>query len=161
MALIKFAFLMSTMVLLFCHGSNNLNTEKAPLSPEVLSQLDELCKKKGGCCKVSLEQVKKNSYVVLNLPEGPTICPKGTQVNALRCKGSLAWCMPQTTAASPTSQNLDNLCKKSDGCCQVSLKQIEKNSYLVLNVPGGPTTCPKGTQRNQLKCITSLKCCEP
>ena len=60
-----------------------------------------------------------------------------------------------------TVQNLKNLCKINDRCCRASLKIVKKNSYLVLDLPDGPTSCPEGTQRNLLKCITSLKWCEP
>ena len=156
----KFVFFVSTLILLFCHGSNpsnEQNTDKSQHSPEFLSQLNDLCKKKGGCCQGSWEKIKKYSYTVLNVPGGPTTCPKGTQINVLRCQGSLEWCVP--TTINPTSQNLDDLCEKSDACCQHSLKTVKKHSYLVLNLPGGPITCPKGTERDQLKCITSLKWC--
>ena len=65
-------------------------------SPYVsLKDLDYLCEIRGGCCQVSLDRIRKNSYLVLKPSADLNACPKGTKRNVLRCKGSLSWCVPE------------------------------------------------------------------
>ena len=151
-----------------------------------LQNLGDLCKsfvKVGdSCCRSSLKRVKKYSYLVLNQSTGPTICPKqtekdklkcvnscpeGTQINAFSCFGSLTWCEPPDDKKK-FNYILDNLCKKSDGCCQASLKRVKKHSnWLSAACPKQTdkdsvkclNTCPKGTIPHRLKCKTSLGWC--
>ena len=50
--------------------------------------------------KLGLETIKENSYIVLNVPGGPTSCPEGTQKEMLRCLGSFfGVCPPQIKTA--------------------------------------------------------------
>ena len=68
---------------------------------------------------------------------------------------------PNNQSNKSSSADLDSLCSSGSGCCKASLETIKENSYVVLNVPGGPTSCPEGTQKEMLRCLDSLQWCVP
>lgn len=69
------------------------------------------------------------------------------------------------------SQNPDTLCEEFDKthpigesqyeCCQESLQRIKQNSYKVLPSHWRWAFCPKGTEKNMLRCMGTLSWCEP
>ena len=153
-----------------CESSTKGDTQSKVIS------LESLCKEIGGCCQGTIPLVKKHSYLILNEPRGPTICPKqttteqlkcvnfcpeGTYRNMLKCRGSLKWCEPQPLSEKKRIHDIfDSLCKEADSCCQASLKIVkQQNPNLVLL--SSIATCPKGTEKKDANCPTSLKWCEP